>query len=222
MPIKTQFLHTVLAASVLMTCGSVQTQAGEPFNLIDFLRGEDAAVKSDACGECGHTHGEDQHCITRYPVEDCVVGKKKVFDSKVKYEWVSVPETRYHWKKKLITKEIPAPYCKPVCETEDSQRCAELETWDKHCDKCGELHCKHTDSVLENAETKHVEHEKGETTIKVKYWSCVKVPYTVYRQVKKPVCVKQPRYEKVEVSVTRYVCRHGNDETDCSDCDKDK
>ena len=44
--------------------------------------------------------------------------------------------------------------------------------------------------------------------MKVHYWSYVKVPYTVYRQVAQEVCVKQPRCEKVDVAVTRYVCEY--------------
>ena len=42
----------------------------------------------------------------------------------------------------------------------------------------------------------------------MKVWTCVKVPYTVYRQVEKEVGVKQPCYEKVEVQVTRHVCEN--------------
>lgn len=191
----------------------------EPFNLLNLLTGKSVDLKSHECEKCGHAHDKGEHCIERYPVDDVVIGKKKVYDSKIKYEWVSIPETRYHWKKKMITKEIPCPYCKPICVTEEGERCVGQETWEKQCDKCSELHCKHIQPVQEKALRKHCEHTKGETTIKVKYWSCVKVPYTVYRQVKQPVCVKQPRYEKVEVPITRYVCKHCKG-GGCSHCDK--
>ena len=50
--------------------------------------------------------------------------------------------------------------------------------------------------------------EPGKTTIKVHYLSCVKEPYTVYRQVEKEVGVKQPCYERVDVPITRHVCEH--------------
>lgn len=219
MPIRAHFLRTCCVFAVLMTGASDRARAGDPFNLINFLTGKSVDLKSHACDKCGHPHGNDEYCIERYPVEDCVVGKKKVFDSKIKFECVSIPETRYHLKKTLITKEIPCPYCKPICKTEDCQRCFGQEKWEKHCSECSELHCKHIEPVLEKALSKHCEHEEGETTIKVKYWSCVKVPYTVYRQVRQPVCVKQPRYVKVEVPVTRYVCQHCNG-TGCSTCGK--
>lgn len=211
-------LRPMFAAAVAICLATpAWLSAGEPFNLINMLTGKSVDLKSHECDKCGRVHDAEEHCIERYPVEDCVVGKKKVFDSKIRYEWVSIPETRYHWKKKCITKEIPCPYCKPVCKTEDGQRCVGKEVWEKYCDECGELHCKHIAPVLEKASTKRCDHEPGETTIKVKYWSCVKVPYVVYRQVKRPVCVKQPRYEKVEVAITRYVCEHCQG-TGCTYC----
>jgi len=204
--------------AVLIACVRSPLSAGEPFNLIGWITGTDINVKPYSCDTCGKNHGAEGSCISRQPVEDCVVGKKEVFISKIRYEYVSIPETRYHWKKMKVTKEIPCSYCKPVCRTGECQQCVGVEKWEKHCDDCGQSHCKHIEHKLEKVPTKQCEHEKGETVIKAKYWSCVKVPYTVYRRVKRPVCVKQPRYEKVSVPITRYVCSRCNG-GGCGQCD---
>jgi hypothetical protein len=213
------FRWSPLMVVALVASSIYQASAAEPFSLIDFLSGKSPAQQSSECGDCGGHHGSAEHCITRYPVEDIVIGKKKVFKSKVKYEWVSIPETRYHWKKAKITKEIPCSYCKPICVTGECLQCVGEEKWETTCDKCSERHCRHIEHRTERVPTAECQHAKGETTIKVKYHSCVKVPYIVYRQVKRPVCVKQPRYEKVEVPITRYVCKHcdGGGCADCSD-----
>lgn len=219
MPTRKCILPMCCLLALIMTCASPGARAGHPFNMISFFTGKKADLKSHTCDKCGRSHGKDEYCIARHKVEECVVGKKEVFDTKIKYEWVSIPETRYRWKKQLITEEVSCPYCcKPVLETEDCERCVGREAWEKHGDECNELHCRHIEPIIEKAETKRCEHEEGETTVKVKYWSCVKVPYTVYRQVKQPVGVKQPRYKKAKVSITRYVCRHcGN--AGCNGCD---
>jgi hypothetical protein len=109
---------------------------------------------------------------------------------------------------KWVTKEVPAEYCKPVCETRNVDHPYEVEHWQKQELDCGELHCKTCEPKTEQIACKTCKTEPGKTTVKVHYWSCVKVPYTVYRQVEREVCVKQPRYEKVEIPVTRYVCQN--------------
>lgn len=207
----------LMLATALVVSNIYRAGAAEPFSLVDFLSGAFTDQKAHECGECGGHHGPAEHCIDRYPVEDIVVGKKKVFEGKVKYEWVSIPETRYHWKKMLITEEVPCSYCKPICVTGECQKCVGEEKWESLCDKCGERHCRHIEHKLELVPTAECQHAKGETTIKVKYHSCVKVPYIVYRKEKRPVCVKQPRYEHVEVPITRYVCTHCNG-GGCADC----
>ena len=153
--------------------------------------------------QCAH-----EGCIERTPVQDCVVGKKEVFKTSVRYEYVSIPEVKYRWEMKCITKEIPCDGCKTVCETEEVEHPYSVERWDKQKTACGELHCKTCEPQSEKLVTKKCKEVPGKTAIKVRYWSCVKVPYTTYRQVKQEVCVKQPRHEKVEVPVTRYVCDH--------------
>ncbi len=214
---KVLVMGLVASAILLVSPWYTMSSAG-PLNLMSLLTGKGVDVHPYHCDDCGNTHEPDGPCISRHPVEECVVGKKEVFDSKICHEYVSIPETRYRWKVMRITKEIPCPYCKPVCKTEDGERCIGEEKWEKHCTECGELHCKHIQPRMEKAPTKHCEHEPGETTVKVKYWSCVKAPYTVYRQVKQPVCVKQPRYVKVKVPITRYVCENC-DGNGCSHCD---
>ncbi len=198
--------------------------ADPPFNFMSWLTGTGVDVHQYDCDECP----PDTICIERQPVNECVVGKKLLYKSKIAYEWVSIPETRYRWKKMHITKEIDCPYCKPVCNTKESQNCFGMEQWDTSglagacceasvegcCDDvgcsngggCSELHCKNIVRQLEKAECKHCCRAPGETVVKAKVWSCVRVPYTVYRRVKRPVCVKQPCYEKVDVNVTRYIC----------------
>ncbi|MFV1965531.1 MAG: hypothetical protein ACC628_08930 [Pirellulaceae bacterium] len=213
MPVATAALFVILPTH--------RTVAG-PFPFFGWFGGHGVVdVHSHECDECGGIHDPDGPCIERYPVEKCVIGKKELFKSKIGYEWVSIPETRYHWKTMKITKEIPCPYCKPVCKTEDAEHCFGEEKWTKECDECGQLHCKHIEQKLEKVVTKQCDHEPGETTIKAKYWSCVKVPYVVYRQVRQPVCVKQPYYEKVKVPITKYVCEHCDDggSSECEHCD---
>jgi hypothetical protein len=159
-----------------------------------------------ACNNCGH-----EGCIERTPVQDCVVGEKKVAKTTVHKQYVTIPEVRYKFQMVLVEKEIPAEYCKTVCEPKDVDHCYQTEHWQKQTLPCGaELHCKTCETKVEKLPVEQCKTETGKTTIKVHYWSCVKVPYTVYRQVEKEVCVKQPRSEKVCVPVTRYVCEHCN------------
>ncbi len=157
-----------------------------------------------ACNNCGH-----EGCIERAPVQDCVVGEKKVSKTTIHKQYISIPEVRYKFEKVWVEKEIPAEYCKTVCEPKDVDHQYQAEHWDKQTLPCGaELHCKTCETKTEKLTQQECKVEKGKTTIKVHYWSCVKVPYTVYRQVEKEVCVKQPRTENVCVPVTRYVCEH--------------
>jgi hypothetical protein len=158
----------------------------------------------EACEQCGH-----EGCIERTAVEDCVVGKKKEFKTTIRCEYVSIPEIRYRWQMKCITKEIPCDTCKTVCELEDVDHAYQVEHWEKQQTPCGDLHCKTCESKIERLPAvKECKTVPGKTTVKVHYWSCVKVPYTVYRQVAREICVKQPYCEKVEVPVTRHVCDH--------------
>lgn len=217
MPRNIYFLRTVCLLAVLTVGATSLVHAAGRFSLINYFKRKGIDLEEHQCDSCGRSLTQGEICIKRIPVTECLVGKKEVFNSSVRYEWVSIPETRYHFKDVLITKEIPCPYCMPVCEFKDGQRCVGKEKWKKHgggtseCGKCSELHCKHIEPVLEKTEKVCLKHEKGETTIKVKYYSCVKVPYTVYRRVKKPICVKEPCYEKVKVKITRYICQ------DCSE-----
>lgn len=153
-----------------------------------------------------------EFCIERVPVTECVKGKKRVYDCKVRREWVTIPETRYRWVTRCITEEIPCCYCKPVCKTKEGVRGYESEEWSEHpfqtCCGCGGIYCKHCQNKREKVECKYCGREAGETTIKVHYKSCVKQPYVVYRQVCKEICVKKPRFEHVTVPITRYVCKH--------------
>jgi len=215
----------ILSSALCLRAGERSADAFGLSNIKSWLHPGGADVHQHRCDKCGGIHDPDGPCIERYPVQDCVVGKKKVYDSKIMCEYVSIPETRYRWKKKLITKEIPCPYCKPVCKSKDCEHCFGEEKWQKEGTSCDELHCKYIQPKYEKLPTKYCDHDKGETTIKVHYWSCVKEPYTIYRRVKKEVCVKERRYEKVKVPVTRYVCEHcdggGCDQCDtgCSQCD---
>ena len=68
----------------------------------------------ESCEQCGH-----EGCIERTPVEECVVGKKEVFKTCVRYEYVSIPEVRYRWQIMCIKKEIPCDTCKTVCEDQE-------------------------------------------------------------------------------------------------------
>ncbi len=159
-----------------------------------------------ACNNCGH-----EGCIERTPVQDCVVGEKKVSKTTIHKQYVTIPEVRYRFQMVCVEKEIPAEYCKTVCEPKDVEHAYQAEHWQKQTLPCGaELHCKTCETKCEKLPVQQCKTETGKTTIKVHYWSCVKVPYTVYRQVEKEVCVKQPRTEKVCVPVTRYECEHCN------------
>ncbi len=234
-------LSLVGTFAVLVTTPE-QVAAANPFHLFSLLRGKCGDVHSYECDECGRIECADKECIIRRPIHECIVGKKKVFNCKIKCEYVSIPETRYRWKKRCITEEIPCPYCPPVCSTEEGRNCFGAEKWDKFpiaaraedcscdgagvCAACQELHCRHIVPQIEKTEIKCCQqgscegccqHAPGETTVKVKYWSCVKEPYTVYRRVKRPICVKQPCYELAEVPITRYVCEHC-DGAGCHSC----
>ena len=177
-----------------------------PFRLSGLFSKSGVDVKSYKCDECGRIHGPDVECIDRVPVQECVTGKKKVYDSKIRYEYVSIPEVRYRWKNKWVTKEIPCEYCKPVCKTKECEACYGAERWDKEKTCCSTRHCKSIEHKTEKQTCKYCGSEPGQTTVKVRYKTCVKEPYTVYRRVKRPVCVKQPRYEKVVVPITRHRC----------------
>ncbi len=233
---RTAFLLAAFSAfTALAVVASTKVAMAHPFGFISQFLPLGVDVHPHKCDKCGQVHDANGPCIERQAVTECVIGKKEVFKSKVRCEYVSVPETRYYWKKVRLTKEIPCPYCKPVCEEGDRLHCFGREYWDKSvtgcgksgcsrsgksgccgeqseecegnsCASCTELHCKTIRPCQEKVPTKRCSHEEGETTITVHYRSCVKVPYTVYRQVKVPVCVKQPRYEKVKVTITKYVC----------------
>lgn len=188
-------------------------EAGDLFGILGWLTGKNVDVHPHTCHECG-----PEFCTERAPITKCVTGKKKVYDSKIFYEYVSIPETRYRWKKRFVTKEIPCDYCKPTCDTELVDHCFGAEKWtrdDLSC--CSKLHCKSIVPVIEKLPCKHCGSAPGKTTIKVHYWDCVKEPYTVYRQVRRPICVKEPRYEKVCVPITKHVCLHCNGQG-CSHC----
>ena len=158
-----------------------------------------------ACDNCGH-----EGCIDRHKVDDCVCGKKKLYKTSVHKEYAAIPEVRFRWKVKCVTKEIPCDYCKPVCKAEEVDHQYQVEHWEKQDLPCGgERYCKSCETKTEKLPVvKDCNTEPGKTTIKVHYLSCVKEPYTVYRQVVKEVGVKQPCYERVEVPITRHVCDH--------------
>ncbi len=185
-------------------------------NLAIALKGTPVDVHlPQSCDQCAK-----EGCVSRIPVKKCVTGKKKVYDCKVRCEYVTIPEIRYRFVNKMVCEEIPCCYCKPVCKSKDVSRCYESEKWKKYgfgsCKDCGGMHCKYCENKVEKVSCKHCGREPGQTTIKVRYRSCVKEPYTVYRQVRRQVCVKQPRYEKVQVPITKYVCR-GCDDKACHD-----
>ncbi len=160
-----------------------------------------------SCDQC-----TGEFCIQRVPVTECVVGKKLVYDIKKTYEYVTIPETRYRFVTRHVTKEVECPYCMPTCETTEVDRCYKSEQWTSDDTGCGKLHCRSCTTKFEKYPCKHCGRKPGQTVVKVRVKECVKEAYTVYRQVKRPVCIKQPRYERTEVSVTRYVCK------DCNQC----
>jgi hypothetical protein len=160
---------------------------------------------STDCDTCGH-----EFCIDRKKVEECVTGEKKVYKSSVRKQYVSIPEVRYRYRMKCVTKEVPCDYDKPVCKTEEVDHQYQVEHWEKEELPCGsERICKSCETkteklpVVGDCQTK-----PGKTTVKVHIWTCVKEPYTVYRQVEQEVGVLQPRHEKAEVTVCRHVCEH--------------
>jgi len=155
--------------------------------------------------QCTH-----ETCISRTAVHECVPGKKLVYATDKRCEYVTIAETHYRFKKRLITKKVPADYCKTVCKDEDTTRCHMTEKWDSSGGTCGQVHCKSCVPESEKVACKKSSCEPGKTYIKVHYWTCVKEPYTVYRQIRRPICVKKPRYEHVQVPITRYVCDHCN------------
>lgn len=211
-------LALMMASANPLCAGEPRTGFHWPIRLTKWFGKSSVDVSSYECDHCGQIHEAGVECIERIPVSECVKGKKTVYDCKVRYEYVSVPEVRYRWKMKWVTKEIPCEGYKPVCKSEDGQRCYGAERWDEYCADCGEVHCKSIEHKTENAPCKYCDCEPGQTTIKVRYKTCVKEPYTVYRQIKRPVCVKQPRFEKVEVTITRHKCRSYECDT-CEDCD---
>ncbi len=198
-------------AIALVTLASTLSAAELPWtNLAGMLRGSPMDISCpQSCDQC-----KKEFCVERVPVKECVTGKKRVFDCKMCNEYVSIPETRYRFKTRRVTEEVPCCFCKPVCKSRDVNRCYESEEWQTDsidtCSGCGGLYCKHCQNKTEKVSCKHCGREPGKTTVKVCYKSCVKEAYTVYRQVKKSVCVKQPRFERVKVRITRYVCNSCN------------
>lgn len=172
--------------------------------------------RPEACNQCDH-----EMCVSRTPVKECVKGKKLVYKTCKRYEWVTIAETKYRFHKRLVTKKVPADYCKTVCEDSDGTCCHLTEKWDSSGGECGQLHCKNCVPESEKVPCKTCHTEPGKTYVKVHYWTCVKEPYTVYRRVRREICVKQPRYEHVEVPITRYVCDSCNQGGCCGDpgCD---
>lgn len=201
---------SILLVCLTLVCVCLNSNTATAGNFWPFKFGSKSQsydVRQYECDECSQIHDCNTKCIVRYPVEECKEGKMLVYDCKVKYEWVSIPEIRYRWKKRWVTKEIPCDYCKPVCKTEDGEKCYGVEKWTTKKDECGnEVHCKTIEAKTEKTPCKYCCSEPGKTTIKVRYKTCVKEAYTVYRRVKRPVCVKIPRYEKVEVPITKHVC----------------
>ena len=175
------------------------------------------------CNQC-----KKEFCVQHVPVTECVPGKKLVYDVKKRYEYVTIPETRYRFVTRHVTKEIDCPYCMPYCESEDVAHCYESEKWSSHKHGCGDLHCKTCVVKTEKLPCQHCGRKPGETIIKARVKECVKEAYTVYRQVKREICVKKPRYEHVNVEVTRNVCnncgaggggcKHGSDGGACDKC----
>ncbi len=174
-----------------------------------------------SCKQCGH-----EACVERAPCNDCVKGEKRVYKTSIHCQSMAVPEVKYQWRWMWVEKDVPADYCKTECEPKKVEHVHQVEHWDK-TDLGGgcELHCKTCQPQVEKLTCQTCKSEPGKTTIRVHYWSYVMVPYTVYRQVKQEVCVKQPRCEKADVPVTRYVaesccgpgckgckhCQHRND-----------
>ncbi|MFQ5733672.1 MAG: hypothetical protein ACE5KM_17175, partial [Planctomycetaceae bacterium] len=208
-----------LAAVVLVVLGTTAV-AGDPdgrsqIQLTGWSKPSSVDLAPYSGSQCCQINTPCEECIERVPVQECVTGKKTLYDCKICYEYVSIPEVRYRWVNKWVTRDIPADYDKPVCKKQDGQNCYGQERWDKQKQACGTTrHCRSIEQKLEKADCKYCDCEPGQTTIKVRYKTCVKEPYTVYRRVKRPICVKQPRYEKVKVWITRHECR----KPDCQAC----
>ena len=159
----------------------------------------------ESCPDCGQVHDPDDECIERIAVPDCVTGKKRMFKSSIRYEYVVVAEVRYRWKTKWIEKEVPADFEEPVCKTDERTCPSNAQDW-VSCDGCeGRVYCESTKPDPDAVDCKRIECQPGQTTIKVRYKSCVKEPYTVYRQIKRPIAIKQHCYANVDVPITRYV-----------------
>ncbi len=200
-------LSTYAALAIATFAGSATAiRAEEPgqVTVAGFHGGTPVDVHpAESCQNCDH-----ETCIERRRVDDCVTGKMLCYKTSIHKEYVSVPEVRYVWRLKCITKEIPCDVTKTVCKDEEVEHGFETEEWEKHPSECGDIYCKTCKPQTEKLACKRCETAPGKSTIKVHYWSCVKVPYTVYRQVAREVCVKQPCYEKVKVPITRYKCEH--------------
>jgi len=208
---RTVFWVVLAVSAMLATAQPATLSAGELAwgNLAGLLHRTPVDISCPQSQDQCHHEG----CVTRVPVQDCVKGKKEVFCCKVRCEYVAVPVTKYRWVTRCVKKEIPCPYCMPTCEEREVDHCYEAEHWEKYPNGCGDLHSKTCQAKSEKLPCKHCGRKPGETVVKVHYRSCVKEPYTVYRQVKKPVCVKYPCHEHVEVPITRYVCNN------CGGCD---
>lgn len=206
----------LLAVATTGIAGERAGGASSPISLTGWSKPSSVDLDSYTGDACRPLQTPCPQCIERVPVQECVTGKKKVYDCKICYEYVSIPEVRYRWVNKWVTREIPCEYCKPVCKSQEGRKVYGQERWDEQEAACGaKLHCRSIEPMQEKAACKYCGREPGETTIKVHYKTCVKEPYTVYRRVKRPICVKQPRYEKVKVCITRHECR----ELDCQTCD---
>jgi len=156
----------------------------------------------EVCPECGLSHDPDDECIERIAVPDCVTGKKRMFKSSIHYEYVVVAEVRYRWKTKWIEKEVPADFDEPACKTEEGISPSNAQDWTTS-DRCeGRVYCESTKPDPDAVDCKRIECQPGQTTIKIRYKSCVKEPYTVYRQIKRPIAIKQPCYAEVDVPIT--------------------
>jgi len=215
----------LLTAVAALLSGPGRVSAGEPgarrlfpVRLTSWFKKSPIDPHSYECDECGGTGQDCPKCLERIPKTKCVTGWKRVWKSSIRYEYVSIPEVRYRWKKTLITKEIPADGCDPVCKSKDGQHCYGTEKWEKQNLGCSKLHCRSINPTHEKTQCKHIDCQPGETTVKVHYWSCVKVPYTVYRRVRRPICLKEPRHEKVKVSITKYKCKRDK----CESCEGDE
>ncbi len=221
---KVSAIWMLLAMSAIpLTTRPNSLSAAEPDSAlkpVGWLTNSSVDVHPHVCGECGEADDSGVECIERTPVSECVTGKKTVFGCQVRYEYVSIPETRYRWKKRWVTKKIPADTCVPVCKAQDGQNCYGAERWDKYGEGCcSKVHCKSVECKQEKSSCKYCDSKPGKTTIKVCYKTCVKEAYTVYRQVKRPICVKRPCHEKVKVPITRYECHRAKCDNDCDQCD---